>query len=328
MGPDETVLAPAQAAALREPLGLQQALLAEVVLVGGGEGPFVRRRLQVRSADVRVVQVDDRLLDAASQEAVRLAHEVLVERVLAGHQHGVAVAGPAGPAPALAQAGDRAGEPGDQRDVQAADVDAQLERLRGHDGVELVGEQTAFDVAPLLRRVAGAVRLHALRRVPPAAVLEAAADVAVHQLRRLARRREGDHPRAGQHALRRDVARLGESAPAHAGGRVLERRVPEDDRPLGAWRLVLVDHGEGRADQSLGEGLRVGYGRRREHERRVRAVLAAEAAEAAHHLRDVAAEDAAVDVRLVEHHVAQLVQELRPSFVAGQGCRRAACRGC
>ena len=102
LGPDEAVLAPPQAAGLRQPLGLQQAGLAEVGLVGRVEGPLVRRGLEVRPADVRVVEVDDRLLDAASQQAVGLAHEVLIERVLAGHQHGVAVPGPAGPSPALA----------------------------------------------------------------------------------------------------------------------------------------------------------------------------------------------------------------------------------
>ena len=150
-GPDEPVLAPPQPAGLRQPLGLQQAGLAEVGLVGGGQRPLVGRGLEVRSADVRVVEVDDRLLDAASQQAVGLAHEVLVERVLAGHQHGVAVPGPAGPPPALAQAGDRAGEAGDERDVEAADVDPQLERLRRHDGVELVREEAPLDVAPLLR---------------------------------------------------------------------------------------------------------------------------------------------------------------------------------
>ena len=272
----------------------------------------------MRAADVRVVEVDDRLLDAASQEAVGLAHEVLVERVLAGHQHGVAVPGPAGPAPALAQAGYRAREAGDERDVQAAHVDAQLERLRRHDGVELVGEQAPLDVPPLLRGVARAVRLHPLRRAAPAAVLQAAAHVAVDQFRRLARRGEADHPRSGQHTLRRHVARLGERAPARAGDGVLQRRVPEDDRALRTGRLVLVDDLERCADEPFGEVLRVGDRRRGEDEARVRPVGAAEPPQPPHDLSHVAAEDSAVDVRLVEDHVPQLVQELSPAFVAGQ----------
>ena len=140
----------------------------------------------------------------------------------------------------------------------------------------------------------------------------------VHELRRLARGCEGDHTRPGEQALRRDVARLRERAPARARRRVLERRVPEHDRALRARRLILVDDGEGNADEALGEGLRLGDRRRREHEPGVGAVLRAEPPQAAHHLSHVAAEDATVDVRLVEHDEAELVEELRPSFVRGE----------
>ena len=109
-GPDQAVAAPPQASGLRQALGRQQALLAEVRLVLRRDGPLVGGRLEVPRRDVRVVQVDDRLLDAAAQEALGLAHEVLVEGVLAGDQHGPAVPGAACPAPALAQARDRARE--------------------------------------------------------------------------------------------------------------------------------------------------------------------------------------------------------------------------
>ena len=46
--------------------------------------------------------------------------------------------------------------------------------------------------------------------------------------------------------------------------------------------------------------------------------MRAEPAQAPHDLGDVAAEDAAVDVGLVEHHVAELVKELRPALVCGK----------
>ena len=179
-------------------------------------------------------------------------------------------------------------------------------------------EQAPLDVAALLRGVAGAVRLHALGGAATAPVLEAAADVPVDELRRLARRREGDHSRPGEHALRGDVARLRERAAAHAGGGILQRRVPEHDRALGARRLVLVHHLERRPDEALGELPGVADRRRREHEARVGAVLAAEPPQAAHDLGDVAAEDASVDVRLIQDHVPQLVQELGPALVPGE----------
>ncbi len=92
------------------------------------ERPLVGRRAEVRLEDVRVGKVDDRVLDRPREQAFGLAHEVLVERVLAGDQHRPALAGAAGPSPALPEARHRAGKPGDERDVEAADVDAELER--------------------------------------------------------------------------------------------------------------------------------------------------------------------------------------------------------
>ena len=83
-------------------------------------------------------------------------------------------------------------------------------------------------------------------------------------------------------------------------------------------RAVVGDRLERQADESLGEALRVGDGRRGEHELRRRAVDRAQPAQAPHDLRRVRAEDAAIDVRLVENDVAQMMEELGPAFVARQ----------
>ena len=116
---------------LRRP---RHAGLAEVGLVGLLERPLVGRRLEVGLEDVRVGEVDDRVLDLARQQALGLAHEVLVEGVLAGDQHGPAAARPAGPAPALPEARHGARKPGDEREVELAHVDAELERAGGDHG--------------------------------------------------------------------------------------------------------------------------------------------------------------------------------------------------
>ena len=65
----------------------------------------------------------------AAEQRLGLAHEVLVERVLARDEHGQAVAAPPGTAPLLAQARDRAGKPTEIDAVEQADVDAELERI-------------------------------------------------------------------------------------------------------------------------------------------------------------------------------------------------------
>ena len=94
--------------------------------------------------DARVRVVEDRRLDAAAEQRLGLAHEVLVERVLARDEHGEPVPAAAGAAPLLAQARDRAREADRDHRVEQADVDAELERVRrGH------AEQLALDEPPL-----------------------------------------------------------------------------------------------------------------------------------------------------------------------------------
>jgi len=150
------------------------------------------------SAECRVVEVDDRLLDGAREKPVGLAHEVLVQGVAACHQHGVAVSDSARPSPALPETRDRAREACDQRQVETADVYAELERLGGDHRIQLVLEQLALYLATLLSGVAGAVRQHAVgaRRV---AVLKPPPGVGVDELSRLARGREADGALPGQH---------------------------------------------------------------------------------------------------------------------------------
>ena len=58
--------------------------------------------------------------------------------------------------------------------------------------------------------------------------------------------------------------------------------------------------------------------RTREAERRVRAVVLAEPPQPPQHVRDVATEDAAQRVQLVDHDVPQPHQERRPPLVRGQ----------
>ena len=136
---------------------------AERRLVGGGE--------QVGGLDPLVRVVEDRRLDRPLEELVRVAAEELVERVLAGDVEGDPLAAPPRPAPHLAQAGDGAGEGDADRRVELADVDPELERVGGDHGEQLAAREPGLDLAPLLRRVAGAVgrdprRQRRARRAP------------------------------------------------------------------------------------------------------------------------------------------------------------------
>ena len=60
---------------------------AEHLLVGRGEWRLVGRRANVAGQHARARVVEDRRLDAPSEQRVGLPHEVLVERVLRRDQH-------------------------------------------------------------------------------------------------------------------------------------------------------------------------------------------------------------------------------------------------
>ena len=117
--------------------------------------------------DPLVLVVEDRRLDRALEELVRVAAEELVEGVVAGDVERDPLAAPPGAAPHLPQAGDRAREGDADRGVELADVDPELERVGGDHREQLAGGEPRLDLAALLRRVAGAVGRDPLGEVRP-----------------------------------------------------------------------------------------------------------------------------------------------------------------
>ena len=99
--------------------------------------------------DARILVVEDRRFDAPAEQRSRLAHEVLVERVLARDEHREPVAAPSRAAPLLPQRGDGPGEADRDHAVEQADVDPELERVRRRDAEQLALEQPPLDLAPL-----------------------------------------------------------------------------------------------------------------------------------------------------------------------------------
>ena len=153
----------------------------------------VQRRLErggedVRVEDPRVRMVEDRGLDPAREERVRLAREELVERVVGGDEDREAAVAPARASPLLAKRRDRPREADRDRAVEQADVDAELERVRRGHAEELAFDEAPLDLASLLRGVAGAVRRKPLR----CRGVDALGGEAVDQLGRLAALREAD----------------------------------------------------------------------------------------------------------------------------------------
>ena len=162
----------AQAALRDEPLRVQLPARAERVGVVGRERQLVGGGDQVLEVDLLGLVVEDRLLDRAVEELVRVAAEELVERVVAGHVQREAGLAPARAAPHLAQARHRAGEGHADGGVEVADVDPELERVGGDDGEQVALGEPPLDLAPLRRRVARAVGRDPLGDVAAARVLE------------------------------------------------------------------------------------------------------------------------------------------------------------
>ena len=124
-------------------------------------------------------------------------------------------------------------------------------------------------------------------------------------------------PRETRPAIR--MRGLGEGARPDPELRVEECRVPERDVPLGARaeRVGLDDR-----DRLTGKGERELTGvcdrGRGEQKPGVGTVEASESTQPPDHVADVGAKDAAVDVRLVDHDVAQVVEHIAPAVVVGE----------
>jgi hypothetical protein len=109
--PDESRLRPLQLALLSQGFGALERLGAQV-----GDVALVERGLEGGGADMavqhaRVGMVEDGGLDVTSEQRFGLAHEELVEGVLARDEHGEPLCAPARPPPLLAEARDRPREP-------------------------------------------------------------------------------------------------------------------------------------------------------------------------------------------------------------------------
>ena len=229
----------------------------------------------------------------------------------------------AGAAPLLAQRRDRPREADRDRAVEQADVDPELERVGRAHAEQLAFDEPALDLAALLRRVAGAVGRESVAQLRHAVGREA-----VDQLGGLAALREADRAEA--------AARRGRRAGA-TPRRARTRAAPSSSSSSGGFQSTTVRSARGAASSpttvtstpssALGELARVRDRRRREQELRLGAVDRGEPPQPPQDVPDVRAEDAAVDVRLVDDDVAEVLRARRPSGRGAAARRRGACPG-
>ena len=308
-GPDVARLRLAQ---LRECGRALERRIAEDRPVGVVQGSLEGRREHVAVEDARVLVVEDRRFDPAPQQRSRLAHEVLVERVLARDEHREPVSAPSRAAPLLPQRRDRSGEADRDHAVEQADVDPELERVRRRDAEQLALEQAPLDLTPLRRRVARAIGRE--RRV----VAEPVGGEAVDQLGGPPALGEAERAQAARDQIGHQLRGLAQRARAQAELLVGEGRVPERHGALGARRRVVADHRHLGSEQARSQLARVRDRGGGEQELRLRAVDPSEATQPPQHVGHVRAEDAAVDVRLVHDHVGEVREHVAPAVVVRQ----------
>ena len=158
-------------------------------LVGG--------RQHVRVEDPRVRVVENRCLDPAREQGVRLAREELVERVVRRHEDRESSFSAAGASPLLPERCDGSREADRDGAVEKADVDPELECVGRRYAEKLALDETPLDLASLLGGVAGPVR----SEPSCSRGVDALGGEAVDQLGCLAALREADRPQSARGEL-------------------------------------------------------------------------------------------------------------------------------
>ena len=150
--------------------------------------------------------------DASNRYSGCVSYE-LIDRARAGDEDRHAcLAAATGATHLLPGRRDRARVTGQDRRIQAADVDAQLERIRRHHAEDLAAAQPGLDIAPLRGQVAAAVAANSLERATSFA--EGLAQAGQQQLDRDACLGEHDRLPSGAQERRAPPCATGRAAPA------------------------------------------------------------------------------------------------------------------
>jgi hypothetical protein len=278
------------------------------------------RRLEMGEKDVQVVRVHARLFRWIGEQELRVVDDVLVDRRRRGDEDRDArVAAPAGAADLLPRGRDGPRIASQHGHVQAADVDAQLQRVRAHDPEDVPLAQAILDRPALGGKVAAPVPSHARPR--PAMLSERLAEPGQDQLHPGAGASEHDGLAAG--AQERQGPSLGERDRRAPGARrrVDDRRVDEEHVALAGGRAVPVHHERGPAGEAGRQLAGVGDRRGARDDDRGRAIVAADSQQAPQHVADVTSEQAAIQVQLVHDDHLDLLEQLEPLGMVGKDRR-------
>ena len=255
--------------------------------------------------DGRVVGIDDGGFGRPVEKVGRMAHEILIQGVLAGNQgHGRFPKRPADPAAALPGGHDRAGITAQDAQVEAPDVDAEFEGRGGHHGQQLPGGHGRLDGPAFLGQKPGTVGRHP-GGVGPGLLTDPQAD----QLRHLARLGVDDGAQSPPEGR-------GQEHDGRGGGGLLG--IDEQEMARSGRRAGFGDGGDGEPRQAGGQLAGIADGGRGEDEGRPRPEPGADPQQPAEDVGHVRAHHPPVGVHLVGHDVGEPGEQRAPGVVARQ----------
>ena len=300
--------------------------VAEPAFVVGRQRQLVGRAGHLGAQHERVLGIHDGPLGQSVGQFLRVRGIPLVELIVAGDEDCSRPPARAPGAPGLLpHRRQRPGETVEDDRVQAADVDAEFQCVRRRDPEQPSARQVLFELAPLLGQVAGAVCGHqglttSIAAPVAAAVVgvevgEPSARVRGDELRAPTTARERERLMSGADESRQEIGGFDVPRPARARMHVEQRSLPTGEHAFGTRRAVVVDRVDRPSAQRRCELARVADRCAREAERRRGAVVLAQSLQAPENVGDLATEDAAQGVELVDHDVAQPHEERRPLLV-------------
>src|SRR6266704_560630 len=301
-------------------LGEPRAKIREIYiteLFARSNGQFERGAFQMIDEDFQIVRLDESVLRSVAEKIVGVSNDELVERRRGSHEHGAgASTAAASTAGTLPGGGDGAGISGHDDGIQRANINAELERAGGNHATDFSVAEAAFNFASFVRKVAAAVAANGFRfsRQQRIRLLQ----IGEKNFRVQARIGEDDGLQIVFQKFLRDARGFIDVAAANAQRAIHHGRVVKHEGFFRGWCAVRMEDFDFGFEKACSEVAGVGDGCGATNKLRIAAVKSSDAAEAAQNIAQVAAEDAAVSVQLVEDDVAQIFEEASPARVVRQ----------
>ena len=279
-----------------------------------------RRALHVVHQNFQIVRLHVGVFRRAPEKIIRMLHDELIERRGRGHQHGAGrPAPPPGPSRALPRGRNRPRVPGHHRRVQRPDINPQFQRVRRHNAANPPVAQSTLDFPSLTGQIPAAISPDRFRfaRLWTVRLLQ----IRKQHFRVQPAVGENNRLQFSREQLLRHARRLIQVASPDAEIAVHHRRIVENEKLLRRRRAVLFHHFHAALDQLLRQLARIRNRRRAANKLRPRPVKFRDAPKPAQHIRQVAPENSAVRVQLIQHDVFQVLEYARPLRVVWQDSR-------